>query len=177
MKLKFKSKNVEIGQMLKEKTEKKLSKLDKYFKDDVELVVFFDKIKNKTTVELTVFLPGHILRAEETSNDLIESLDKAIARLESQIRKHKTKLQKRYNKGQSIRFEGIAELESYETEVSEKLVKEKTFTLAPMNLEEAMLQMDMLGHNFYIFLNSENGKVEVIYQRRDGDIGLIKPRI
>ncbi|MDO5718633.1 MAG: ribosome-associated translation inhibitor RaiA [Tissierellia bacterium] len=178
MKLKYTGKNVEIGKNLKEKVEKKLSKLDKYFQDDIEGHVNLSDIKNQKIVEVTIFLPGTILRAEENTHDFMDSVDRALDALEKQIRKHKTKLQKRYSKHETIRFDGIQSLED-EKEVAEddkpKIVRVKKFGLKPMSVEEAILQMELLGHNFFVFLEAEMDIVQVVYKRKDGNYGLIEP--
>ncbi|NLW23550.1 MAG: ribosome-associated translation inhibitor RaiA [Tissierellia bacterium] len=173
MKINFTGKNVEVTEALKEVTEKKLSRLDKYFRGDVEGNVTFSVEKNRKIIEITINLPRTILRAEESSDDMYASIDKAIDVLERQMRKHKTKLQKRYNNGETIRFENIKPL--VEEEEGPKIVRTKRFDMKPMDVEEAILQMELLRHNFFVFMNAESDDINVIYKRKDGNYGLIEP--
>lgn len=177
MRLKYNGKNVEVGNQLREKAERKLSKLDKYFQEDIEGNVTFSIVKNQKIVEVTIFLPGTILRAEENTTEFMDSLDRAVDALEAQIRKHKTKLQKRYSGGETIRFEGIADTAPEVDSYSEKpqVVRVKRFGLKPMSVDEAILQMELLGHNFFVFLEAETDLVQVVYRRKDGNYGLIEP--
>ena len=104
------------------------------------------------------------------------SIDKAVDVLERQVRKHKTKLQKRYKNTETIRFENVVPL-SVEEDDKPKLVKTKKFNLKPMSSEEAILQMELLRHNFFIYLDGESDVVGVVYKRKDGDYGLIEPEL
>lgn len=176
MKINITGKNMEITDALRDVTYKKLGKLDKYFQSDVEANITYSVEKNRQIIEVTINLPGTILRAEESSNDMYASIDKAVDVLERQIRKYKTKLQKRYQNGETIRFENIQPLpqESQDTN-KPKIVKTKKFAMKPMNTEEAILQMELLRHNFFMFMNAETDEVNVIYKRKDGNYGLIEP--
>ncbi|MDO5689825.1 MAG: ribosome-associated translation inhibitor RaiA [Tissierellia bacterium] len=176
MKIKYNGKNVEVGDRLREKTEKKLLKLDKYFREDVDAHVTFSAIKNKRVVEVTIFIPGAILRAEETTMDIQESLDRVTEALERQIRKHKTKL-KKFAKGETIKFENLQEPETATGEAEEhgKIVKVKRFGIKPMSSEEAVLQMELLAHDFFVYQDAETDEVRVVYKRLDGHYGLIEP--
>lgn len=177
MKLKLTGKNLDLTQSLKDQSEKKLSKLDRYFDEEVEVRAVLSTSKGNSTVEVTVFLPGTILRAEDTSDDMYASIDTTIDMLERQIRKHKTKLKRRYQDPQTIRFENIDTLEQFEDEEGPKVVKRKTFTLKPMYEEEAALQMDLLNHNFFIYLNAQTDEIDLLYRRDDGDLGLIEVEV
>jgi ribosome hibernation promoting factor len=106
------------------------------------------------------------------------SIDKAVDVLERQIRKHKTKLQKKYKNTETIRFENLTSLNSEEDEDDfPKIVRKKRFLLKPMMQEEAILQMELLGHNFYVFMDAENGGTSIVYKRKDGNYGLIEPEM
>lgn len=175
--MKYAGKNMEVTNALKEVTEKKLSKLDKYFQKDIEGNVTFSTQKNRKIIEVTINLPGTIIRAEESSDDMYASIDKAIDILERQIRKYKTKLQKRYQNGETIRFENVMPLSKEYDEDRPKLVKRKKFGLKPMSPEEAILQMELLRHNFFVFMDADTEDVNVVYKRKDGDYGLIEPEI
>ncbi|HSH34623.1 ribosome hibernation-promoting factor, HPF/YfiA family [Schnuerera sp.] len=173
MKLNFVGKNMEVTEALKNVTEKKLGKLDKYFQKDAEGNVAYSVERNRKIIEVTINLPGTILRTEESSDDMYASIDNAVDVLERQIRKHKTKLQRRYNNGETIRFENIMPLK--EEDDRPKVVRTKRFDMKPMNVEEAILQMELLRHNFFVFMNAESDDLNVLYKRKDGNYGLIEP--
>ncbi|NMW85630.1 ribosome-associated translation inhibitor RaiA [Peptoniphilus sp. AGMB00490] len=173
MLLNFVGKNIELTESLKNVAEKKFSKLDKYFSKEVEARVVFSTIREEQTVEVTIFLPKTIIRAEETTDDMYSSMDNAVDALARQIRKHKTKLKRRYQNNETIRFDEIVEKEKVE-EPENKIVKRKNFELSPMNEEEAILQMELLNHNFYVFLDADTDGVSVIYKRKDGNYGKIE---
>lgn len=175
MKMIYTGKNVDVTDALREVTEKKLTKLDKYFQKDIEGTVTFSTQKNRKIIEVTINLPGTIIRAEESSDDMYASIDKAVDVLERQVRKHKTKLQKRYKNTETIRWENVVPLAVEEDTDKPKLVKTKRFNLKPMSSEEAILQMELLRHNFFIYLDGESETVGVVYKRDDGDYGLIEP--
>ena len=171
MKLQFIGKNIEITDALKEITAKKFEKLDKFFSKDIEGKVTFSSVKNDKIFEATIYLPNStILRAEESTSDMYTSIDIVLDNLERQIRKNKTKLQKKYQALETIRFEKIAEpLEEEEP----KIVRVKNFDVATMSEEEAILQIELLNHDFFIFKNAKDSKTNVLYKRKDGNYGLI----
>lgn len=174
MKLKLVGKNIELTESLKQQAEKKFSKLDKYFNEDVEARIVFSTQKKTQKVEVTVYLPGTILRAEESTNDMYTSIDKAVDAIARQVRKYKTRLKNRYqNSSETIRFENIEETEAPKEEVS-KIIRRKSFDIVPMHEEEAILQMELLGHDFFIFLNAKTDGIEVLYKREDGNYGIIQ---
>ena len=173
MKLNFAGKNMEVTEALKEVTSKKLKRLDKYFNKDVEGNVVYSTERNWKILEITIDLPGTILRAEEASDDMYAAIDKAVDVLERQIRKYKTKLQRRQQTGKTIRFENVMPLE--EEKERPRIVRTKRFAMKPMSAEEAVLQMELLGHNFFVFRNAESEEVSVVYKRKDGKYGLIEP--
>ena len=177
MKLNYTGKNMEITNALRDVTEKKLGKLDKYFQQDIEGNVTFSSEKNRKIIEVTINLPGTIIRAEEYSDDMYASIDRAVDILERQIRKYKTKLQKRYQNSNTIRFENVMPLPVEDDDDKPKLVKRKRFSLKPMSMEEAMLQMELLRHNFFVFLDAEDDTVSIVYKRKDGNYGLIEPEL
>ena len=171
MKLNFTGKNVEVTEALKDVTEKKLGKLDKYFQGNAEGNVVYSVERNRKIIEITINLPGTILRAEESSDDMYASIDRAVDVLEGQIRKHKTKLQRRYQNGETIRFENIMPLNEEEEEDRPKVVRIKRFDMKPMNVEEAILQMELLRHNFFVFMDAESDDLNVLYKRKDETMG------
>ncbi|WFA08707.1 ribosome-associated translation inhibitor RaiA [Tissierella sp. Yu-01] len=177
MKLNFAGKNVEVTQALKDVTNKKFGKLDKYFQKDIVGNVTFSTEKNRKIIEVTINLPGTILRAEESSDDMYASIDRTVDILERQIRKYKTRLQKRYqNNNETIRFENVVPLPNGEDSADKSsVVKRKKFNLKPMSVDEAILQMELLRHNFFVYTDSETSDVSVVYKRKDGNYGLIQP--
>lgn len=171
MKLQFIGKNIEITDALKEITAKKFEKLDKFFSKDIEGKVTFSSVKNDKIFEATIYLPNStILRAEESTSDMYTSIDIVLDNLERQIRKNKTKLQKKYQALETIRFEKISEPVEEE---EPKIVRVKNFDVATMSEEEAILQIELLNHDFFIFKNTKDSKTNVLYKRKDGNYGLI----
>lgn len=177
MQLNFAGKNVEVTQALKDVTEKKLGKLEKYFQRDIVGNVTFSTEKNRKIIEVTINLPGTILRAEESSDDMYASIDRAVDILERQIRRYKTRLQKRYQNNETIRFENVIPLPVGDDNEKSTLVRKKKFSLKPMSAEEAILQMELLRHNFFVFQDAETEDISVVYKRKDGNYGLIEPEI
>jgi putative sigma-54 modulation protein len=178
MNIKFTGKGMDVTEALRDVTEKKIGRLDKYFQKDIEGNVTFSSEKNRKIIEVTINLPGTIIRAEESSDDMYASIDKAVDVLERQMRKYKTRLQKQYKNTETIRFENVVPLPVEEEENdSPKLVKTKRFILKPMTSEEAVLQMELLRHNFFVFMDGETGSVNVVYKRKDNNYGLIEPEI
>lgn len=178
MRLNYNGKNIQVTESLKDVAEKKLGRLDKYFDAEVAGNVLFSLEKNARVVEVTIQLPeGAYIRTEQSTDDMYSSIDRAVDGLEAQIRKHKGKMQKRYaEKGKSIRFENIPSMESQVKETS-KIVKVKRFALRPMDPEEAVLQMELLGHNFFVFLEPDMTQFGIVYKRKDGNYGLLEPEI
>ncbi|MGF7059810.1 ribosome hibernation-promoting factor, HPF/YfiA family [Brassicibacter mesophilus] len=176
MKFTISGKNMEVTDALKDVTEKKLSKLDKYFVENVPVDATLSVEKNRQIIEVTIPFSGAILRAEEATEDMYNSIDNVVDVLERQIRKHKTKLQKR-NKGlETIRFENIQALPPADQDKEPSIVKTKKFALKPMDEEEAVLQMELLRHSFFVFRNADTDEVNVVYKRKDGNYGLIEPQ-
>jgi len=174
MKVKVIGKNIEITEALKNIIEKKVSRLDKYFNPDVEAQATLGVQKNRHTIEVTIPFNGIILRAEEQNEDMYMSIDIVADKLERQIRKHKTKLEKR-NHGSSLKFQGIPQYNYTEEDAEPKIVKTKKFAIKPMSEEEAVLQMELVGHSFFVYMRDDSSEVNVVYKRKDGDYGLIEP--
>ena len=174
MKVIVTGRNLVITEAIRDQVEKKLGKFDKMFKSDVEAHATFSTQKNKHIVEVTIPLKdGAFLRAEGITEDMYQSIDEAIDKISKQMNKHKTKIEKRFYANDSIRFDEIPEAtEVYEDQA---IVKTKRFGVKPMMAEEAVLQMDLLGHDFFVFLNGDTEEINVVYRRKDGDFGLIEP--
>ncbi len=156
---------------------KKTATMSRYLKPDTEVFVRMRRERSQRVVEITVPMDGITLRAEATSEDnLFMSIDKALAKLERQILRHRTKLEKRLRDDLSA-GEGPEFIEDISAEELEdrKVVRHKTYTVRPMHLDDAILQMELLGHSFYVYVDSENERTQVLYLRRDGNLGLLIP--
>lgn len=174
---------IEVTEALREYVEKKLDRLEKYFETpptstvNVTLTV----VKGLHSVEVMIQLPGFLLRAEERSEDMYASIDTVVDKLERQIRKHKTKVNRKLRQEKGHRtylkesFDASPTRAFDEDEEEYELVRTKRFTLKPMDVDEAILQMNMVGHNFFVFANSSTEQVNVVYKRNDGKYGLIEP--
>jgi len=176
MKVNIYGKNMQLTEALKEATIKKVKRLDKFFQQDVEAKVVLSIEKKDQKVEVTIPFNGRIARVEEYSDDMYNSIDEAVESLEQQIRKYKTKLQDKRQSNESIKFENVEPLDDEDTSEF-KVVKTKRFAIKPMNIEEAILQMDLLKHNFFVFLNADSEEVNVVYKRKDNNYGLIEPEL
>ena len=176
MKFVYIGKGMEVTDSLKARVEKKLAKLERYFQDDVEAQVRLSQERgNRNIVEITISVGSVILRAEEVYTDMYLSIDRAVDKLNRQIRRHRTKLEKRLRAGA---FEPVAEEqpEAEEEEVaSYNLVRVKKFPVKPMHVDDAIAQMELLGHTFFLFLNEETDSMCVLYLRSDGSYGLLQP--
>ena len=182
MKYTFVSKNIDIGNRLKERLAKKVGKLEKFFNADTEATATFSIIKNDHILELTIVQNGILFRAEEHTGDMYESIDKVVDVIERQIRKNKTRLARRIHGGAFRSAEPGAgpdsepDDSSYIVEDSDySIAKTKKFQVKPMAIDEAILQMNLLSHVFYVFINSDSKQVNVVYKRKDGTYGLIEP--
>lgn len=167
-------KNVDVTAGMKKALDRKLQKFDKYFDPATEVTATLSVQKTKHIIEVTIPINGNMLRAEESTEDMYASIDKVIDKLEAQLRKHKTKLEKKIT-NHSIRFDlsSFDDIEDVDNEP--EVVKTKKFAIKPMSIEEATLQMELLGHNFFVFLNADTEEVNVVYLRKDGNYGLIEP--
>ena len=177
MKYIVRGQKVKVTEDLKNYTEEKLSKLDKYFvnSDEFTATVVFKNHEPIQRVEVTVPVKRIILRAEIEDKDPFAAVDLIVDKLERQIRKNKTRMNKKTSKDKLAGFVTDFEVEKEEKDKS-KIVKRKSIELKPMSEEEAILQMNLVGHPFFIFRNSKNGDIEVVYQRQDGNYGLIKEK-
>ncbi len=174
MKFTIYGKNMHVSEGLKETLKKKFEKFDRLFSQETEVYATFSKEKNFQMLEITIPVGKTILRAEEQSEDMVTAIEQVVDKLERQLRKHKTKLQKRNQEG-SIRF-NLDNLEDPGEETFQaKVVRTKKFPVKPMTVDEATLQMELIGHDFFVFLNGETDDVNVVYLRKDGNYGLIEP--
>ena len=165
-----------VSDSLKARAEKKLGKLDRYFSRDAEALIRFRQQRGgRNIAEITVSVDGLILRAEENSNDMYLSIDRAVDKLESQIRRYRTKMGKHLRDPKPEAPEEVVE-PVYE-EVNFDVVRTKKFAVKPMDVDDAITQMELLGHNFFLFLNAETDSLCVLYRRNDGSYGLLVPEI
>ncbi|HZK37591.1 MAG TPA: ribosome-associated translation inhibitor RaiA [Clostridia bacterium] len=166
--------NMSVTDALRDTIQSKLGKLDRFFYRELEAQVTLSVEKNRHIIEVTIPFNGSILRAEEATEDMYRSIDGVVDKLTRQLGKQKNKLENRINRYETIRFENIKVDEEDDMEEA-RIVRTKRFLIKPMDPEEAVLQMELLGHNFFVFVDAETDDVNVVYKRRDGDYGLIEP--
>lgn len=175
MRFTISGKNIHVTDALKEMVIEKIGKLDKYFKDNVEVQATLSVVKERQKIEVTIPMKGHIIRAEEESDDMYVSIDLVVDIIERQIRKYKTKLMKksRTEVEQVYTPSFISDISDSDEAIN--IVRTKKFGFKPMLPEEACVQMDLLRHNFFVFVNGDTNDVNVVYKRKDGTYGLIEP--
>ena len=169
MKITVSGKQMTVRPSLKELTEKKLAKFDRFFDEGTEAIVVYSCRHDLQYIEITIRQNGTIFRSEEGADTFQNAIDEAIESLERQIRKNKTRLEKMLRSGA---FENAADDEDVEEE-SEFNIRVKSFPIKPMSVEEAILQMELLDHQFYMFRDAETEEPCVVYRRKDGNYGLI----
>lgn len=172
MKIIITGKNFNASSYLQETIEKKFEKLGKYFSDDISTSVRLSQERGKDKVEATINANGTMFRAEEAADDVYEAVDSIIDKLSNQMSKYKGKLRKRYNDNKTVRLEFVPEAEQEIDDI--KVVRTKKFELRPMDVEEAIMQMELLGHNFFVFMDMETDSVNVVYKRKDKDYGILE---
>ena len=172
MKTNISGKNYNPSDKLKETIEKKFQKLDKYFSNEITGNVMTIKEKGGYKVEATINTKGTIFRAEVKADDPYDAVDGVIDKLSSQMSKFKSKLQKKYKGNKDFSFAALPEIEEEQEEI--QVVKKKRFELIPMTVDEAIVQMELLAHNFFVFLNMETDSVNVVYRRDDKAYGLLE---
>jgi len=174
MKFQFSEKKVKLPEKVHAYAEKKVMKLARYFEEDAEALIVFSVEKNRNKAELTVHGAGTWFRAKESTSDMFASIDACVGTIEGQIRKNKTRLARRLKEGAFQR--SVQEETSFAPDTEEELsiVKSKKFYFRPMTREEAVLQMNLLDHNFFAFRDEDNGgSFAVVYKREDGGYGII----
>ena len=178
MRLDIRGRNIEITDALKDYTTKRLSKLEKYIDDTRIAQVALSLEGEDHKIEVTIPLNGLILRGEVSAEDMYSAIDMVVEKLEKQIEKHKTKLYKSHRGlglKQIVDDEMRRKLDAKEAPEKFKIVRTKRFALKPMDEEEAIMQMSLLGHSFFVFFNALSDEVNVVYKRKDGNFGLIEP--
>ena len=175
MKITISGKNMEITEAMRGRVEKRLYRLQRYFWDDVDVQVRLTQEKGARNIaEITVFIGSTLLRAEETSSDMYASVDKAIDRLVSQLRRHHTKFADRLRAAEQPTAAPEAP-EAEPEEESPRLVRVKRFAVKPMSVDDAIEQMELLDHSFFLFVDAETRATCVVYRRNDGNFGLLEP--
>ena len=171
MKITMTGRKVTLRPTFVERTETKLSKLDKFFDTDAAADVTVTAERDLHRVEVTIRCSGMVFRAEEAAEDMNEAVDRLVDILLRQIRKNKTRLEKRLRSGA---FVDSIEPEAEESETY-RIVRSKSFPVKPLDVEEAILQMNLTGHQFYMFRNMDSGEINVVYRRKNGDSGRLEP--
>ncbi|MBR2349345.1 MAG: ribosome-associated translation inhibitor RaiA [Clostridia bacterium] len=175
MRIELISKGYNEGNRLVSVIEKKLSKFDKYFADEATAKIKLSTVgKDKYTMEVTIAFGGQLVRSEITSGNMYDNIDLVIPKLERQIAKYRDRmLSKQPKKALPLKLDVEEEIKAEEK--SGKIVKEKNFDISIITAEEAVAELELLDHAFYVFVNAENNKVSVVYKRNDGDYGLLTP--
>ena len=175
MRFQFTEKKVSLPANVHAYAEKKVMKLERFFRDDAEALVAFSVEKDRNKVEITVHAANTYFRASEATSDMFASIDAAVSTIERQIRKNKTRLARRLRQDAFVRSAEVTSFVPEDEEHSFEIVRFKEFPMKPMTREEAILQMNLLEHNFFAFKDEENGQAfAVVYKRNDGGYGLIE---
>jgi len=173
MRLTVRGKNIDVTDALKQYVTKRVGKIEKYFDIPVTALVMMTVSKDRHIVEVTVPLDGILLRGEEETGDMYASIDLVVDKLEKQIEKYKTRIARQLRQGDARTWP-----EPAAGGIEEPLVvKTKRFAMKPMSVEEAIMQMNLIGHDFFVFSNADTEQVNVIYRRKDGNYGLIEPDV
>ena len=167
------TKNLNASDNLRNTIENKLSRLDKYFSSDIVTNVTLSMEKGRQKIEATINADGTVFRAEETTQDIYSGIDRIVDKLGSQMSKFKRKIANRHKDNKSILFDDIPDSKEADGEKFE-IARRKTYELMPMTPEEAILQMELLSHSFYVFLDMDRNSTSVVYKRNDGKYGLLE---
>lgn len=170
MKVTITSRNFNASEHLKDTIEKKIQKLSKYFSDDIVVNVMLSSEKGKDKVEATINAKGTIFRAEETANAAYDAIDRVVEKLSTQMSRYKSKLLKKHKENKEFIFAEIPDVEEEEINI----VKRKKIELTPMTMEEAIIQMELLEHNFFVYADVETNEISVVYKRKNDDYGVIE---
>ena len=165
-------KNIDVTDGLKNAVQDKLGKLERYFTPSTEIIVTLSVEKERQKIEVTIPVKGNIIRSEQVSNDMYVSIDLVEEVIERQLRRYKNKLVDKHQEGGSFQ-KAFLEDEYEEEEV--KILRTKKYEVKPMYPEDACVQMELLGHNFYVFVNAETDQVNVVYKRKGNTYGIIEP--
>lgn len=167
--------NIDVTEGLKSAVEEKLGKLDRFFAPETEVNVTLSVEKERQKIEVTIPVKGNIIRSEQVSSDMYVSIDLVEEVIERQLKKHKNKIVSKQQNAAAFAQEFVDK--DYDDEDDVKIIRTKRFGIKPMDPEEACVQMELLGHNFYVFFNSETEEVNVVYKRKGNTYGLIEPEL
>ncbi|MFQ9012432.1 MAG: ribosome hibernation-promoting factor, HPF/YfiA family [Lacrimispora saccharolytica] len=173
MKITISGKNIDVTEGLRAAVQDKLSKLERYFTPDTEVIVTLSVEKERQKIEVTIPVKGNIIRSEQVSNDMYVSIDLVEEVIERQLRKYKTKIVDKKQEGGNFQKAYIEN--DYMEDEEIRIIRSKKFGMKPMFPEDACVQMELLGHNFYVFRNAETDEVNVVYKRKGNTYGLIEP--
>ena len=173
MKITISGKNIDVTEGLRAAVQDKLGKLERYFTPDTEVIVTLSVEKERQKIEVTIPVKGNIIRSEQVSNDMYVSIDLVEEIIERQLRKYKTKIVDKKQEGGNFQKAYIEN--DYMEEEETRIIRSKKFGMKPMFPEDACVQMELLGHNFYVFRNAETDEVNVVYKRKGNTYGLIEP--
>lgn len=165
--------NIDVTDGLRAAVEEKLGKLDKFFSGDTEIIVTLSVEKERQKIEVTIPVKGNIIRSEQVSNDMYVSIDLVEEVIERQLKKYKNKIIEQKQNQTSFVKEYIEK--DFEDEAEVKIIRTKKFGVKPMDPEEACVQMELLGHNFFVFFNADTEEINVVYKRKGNTYGLIEP--
>ena len=168
-------KNIEVTEGLRSAVEDKIGKLEKYFTDETEVHVTLSVEKDRQKIEVTIPVKGSIIRSEQVSSDMYVSIDLVEEIIERQLKKYKNKLVDKQQAAANFRQEYIEK--DYVDDDEVKIIRSKKFDIKPMYPEDACVQMELLGHNFFVFCNAETDQVNVVYKRKGNTYGLIEPEV
>ena len=175
MRITITGRNIDLTQGLKDAVEEKLSKLEKYFKPDTDVYVTLSVEKERQKIEVTIPTKGHVIRSEQVSNDMYVSIDLVEEVIERQLRKYRTKLSSKKIAATELFAPEFLEADDPEDDEEVKIVRTKRFGMKPMYPEDACIQMELTGHDFFVFRNAETDEVNVVYKRKGNTYGLIEP--
>lgn len=175
MKFNIRGKNIDVTPALKETIEHKLGKLERYFNPETEINVTLSVEKDEQKIEVTIPVKGNIIRSEQSSSDMYVSIDLVEEIIERQLRKYKNKLVAKHQAGVDFSKTFFEENDSSTEDDSIRIIRTKRFGIKPMFPEDACVQMELLGHNFFVFTNAETDEVNVVYKRKNNTYGLIEP--
>ena len=175
MRITITGRNIDLTQGLKDAVEEKLSKLEKYFKPDTDVYVTLSVEKERQKIEVTIPTKGHVIRSEQVSSDMYVSIDLVEEVIERQLRKYRTKLSSKKIAAAELFAPEFLEVDDPEDDEEVKIVRTKRFGMKPMYPEDAFIQMELTGHDFFVFRNAETDEVNVVYKRKGNTYGLIEP--
>ena len=173
MKYIISGRNLDVTDSLRSQVIEKLGKLERYFTPDTEVIVTMSVEKDRQKIEVTIPVKGHIIRSEQVSNDMYVSIDLVEEVIERQLRKYKTKLAGKQRDGGNLKKEFLEREEEPLEDV--RIIRTKHFDVKPMYPEDACVQMELLGHNFFVFVNAESDEINVVYKRKGNTYGLLEP--